>query len=176
MRLAPALSRGWPLLILLMGTACERDQPAAKPALALTGRVVDAAGLLSDAEERILTAKLAALEAHDGAQFVVVTTPSLRGEDINSYSINLARTWGLGSKDRNDGLMLLVAPNERRLRIEVGRGLEKTLPDELCGQIIRDVITPRFRQGDMARGIDAGVDALIAATRAKSNIVRAKAA
>jgi uncharacterized protein len=159
-----------------MCTACASSPPAEKPALELTGRVVDVANLLTADQERLLTAKLAALEAHQGAQFVVATTPSMGGKPINDYSITLARAWGLGSKERNDGLMLLVAPSERKLRIEVGKGLEKALPDELCARIIRDDITPRFRAGAMFDGINTGVDALIAAIEASTAPTKAKAA
>jgi len=171
-----APSRGWALLILLLATACEQDQPPPKPALELTGRVVDAAQLLTIAEERVLTAKLAALETHYGAQLVVATTPSLLGQEINIYSIDLARAWGLGSRDRNDGLLLLVAPSERRVRIEVGKGLERTLPDELCKHIIDEKMTPHFRTQQVARGVNDGVDALIRAIDEASGPAKAKAA
>ncbi len=104
------------------------------------------------------------------------TTSSLQGKDINDYSITLARSWGLGSKEHNDGLLLLVAPNERRLRIEVGKGLEKKLPDELCAKIIRKDITPRFKSGAMFDGINAGVDALMTAIELPAAPEKAKAA
>lgn len=159
-----------------MGSACQQDQPVARPALELTGRVVDAADLLTASEERLLTAKLAALETHEGAQFVVVTTPSLGTQSIDDYSIGLARAWRLGSKERNDGVMLLVAPKERRVRIEVGKGLEPILRDELCGRIIREQIMPRFRASDMRGGISTGVDAIISLLQTKSIQPKAKAA
>lgn len=168
-----------PLLLLLatlLCADCGTAQPVEKPALALTGRVVDAADLLSPEQEKLLNAKLAALEASDGPQFVVATTDSLDGKDINEYSLTLARAWGLGSKERNDGLLLLVAPNERRLRIEVGKGLEKQLPDDLCARVIRNDITPRFRAGAMFDGINAGVDTLIMTIKAQPLPQKAKAA
>jgi uncharacterized protein len=176
MRFAVALSRLGVLPAVLVCTSCVSSPPAEKPALVLTGRVVDEAGLLTPEQERLIVAKLAALETHQGAQFVVATTRSLQGKDINDYSITLARAWGLGSKKHNDGLLLLVAPNERRLRIEVGKGLEKKLPDELCAKIIRQDITPRFKSGAMFDGINAGVDALLTAIELPAAPEKAKAA
>ena len=176
MRAARILAQLYILPVLLATAACASAPPAEKQGLALTGRVVDRADLLTPDQEKLLTAKLAALEAHEGAQFAVATTPSLQGETIEAYSLKLARAWGLGSKARNDGLMLLIAPNERRVRIEVGTGLEKTLTNDLCAQIIRDDITPRFKTGAMFDGINAGVDALITALEARGMPAKAKAA
>ncbi|HKY83024.1 MAG TPA: TPM domain-containing protein [Sphingobium sp.] len=126
----------------------------------LTGRVVDGAALLSPGQEQALTEKLAALERQSGRQLVVATLPDLQGYDISDYGYRLGRAWGLGSKEKNDGALLLVAPNERKVRIEVGYGLEGIMTDALSSQIIRNSITPRFKAGDMPGGIDAGVDAI----------------
>lgn len=152
----------------LLITACAKPaQPTG--ALPLTGRVVDAANLLSPAQEQALTARLAVLEADGkGPQFVVATTPTLKGQEINFYSIDLARAWRLGTNERNDGVLLLVAPNERQVRIEVGNGLEQRLPDEVCAEIIKADLLPAFRAGDMAGGIERGVDAVIAQLNARS--------
>nr|WP_041864764.1 TPM domain-containing protein [Sphingomonas sp. MM-1] len=127
----------------------------------LSGRVVDAANILSPEQESALTAKLAALEQGSGRQFVVATVPGLQGYTIEDYGYRLGRSWGIGTAKLNDGLILLVAPNERKVRIEAGYGLTPIVTDALSGIIIRRAILPRFRDGDMAGGIDAGADALI---------------
>lgn len=93
---------------------------------------------------------------------VIATTASLCGEDIDAYSLTLANAWRLGSKERNDGLLLLVAPSERKVRIEVGYGLEMVMTNALCADIIRRSIVPRFRNGDVRGGIVAGTDAIVA--------------
>jgi uncharacterized protein len=126
----------------------------------LTGRVVDAAALLSPQQEQALTDKLAALEQQSGRQLVVATIPDLQGYDISDYGYQLGRAWGIGDKEKNDGALLIVAPNERKVRIEVGYGLEGIMTDALSSQIIRNAITPHFKAGDMAGGIDAGADAI----------------
>ena len=136
---------------------------------ALTGRVVDGANLLTPEQEGALTGRLADVEREVGPQFAVVTVPSLGGEAIEAYSLKLARRWGLGSKERDDGLMLLVAPNERKVRIEVGYGLEKRVTDPFAARVIRDQILPRFENGDFPAGIEAGSDALIERLRSKAS-------
>jgi len=128
----------------------------------LTGRVVDAADLLPPEVEARLAAKLEALEAQSQRQLVVATVPDLEGYDIADYGYQLGRFWGLGDKERNDGALLLVAPNERKVRIEVGYGLEGYLTDALSALIIQNTILPAFRNGDFAGGIEAGTDAIIA--------------
>ena len=92
---------------------------------------------------------------------VVVTVPSLGGEDVAKYTLRLANRWGIGRKGFDDGVVLLIAPNERKVRIEVGLGLEQILPDSLCSRIMENVIIPKFRKGDLPGGIDAGVTSLI---------------
>ncbi len=124
----------------------------------LTGRVVDDARLLSPAQAQALDQRLAALEQQSGRQVVVATIPDLQGYDISDYGYRLGREWGIGDKEKNDGALLIVAPNERRVRIEVGYGLEGILTDALSSQIIRNAITPRFKAGDMAGGIAAGAE------------------
>ncbi|HKP26166.1 MAG TPA: TPM domain-containing protein [Dongiaceae bacterium] len=141
----------------------------AAPALAdvqvppLSGRVVDQAGILNSAEEGRLATKLKNLEDNASIQLVVVTLSSLRGSPIEDWGLTLGRTWGIGQKGKDNGVLLIVAPNDRELRIEVGYGLEGTLPDATANAIIRNVIVPRFKAGDMADGISDGVDAIIAA-------------
>lgn len=143
----------------------------AAPALAqayppLTGRVVDAADLLNPAQEAELTQKLAALEVSTTRQLVVATVPSLEGHDIQEYGVGLGRAWHIGQQGANNGVILLVAPTERKVGIQVGYGMEGVLTDALSGQIIRNLILPRFRANDYPGGIDAGADALIAQLQA----------
>ena len=127
----------------------------------LSGRVVDEANIIPPDVEAQLTAKLEALETQSQRQLVVATIPDLQGYDISDYGYQLGREWGIGDADRNDGALLIVAPNDRKMRIEVGYGLEGTLTDAYSSLIIQNVIRPRFRDGDLAGGIVAGTDALI---------------
>lgn len=128
---------------------------------ALTGRVIDNANIIPDAEEAALAARLEALETQSQRQVVVVTLLSLQGYEISDYGYRLGREWGLGDAERNDGAILIVAPSERKVRIEVGYGLEPYLTDGLSALIIQQQILPRFRDGDYAGGIDVGTDAII---------------
>jgi len=130
--------------------------PAGYAFPALTGRVVDRADLLSPAQEAALSARSAALEKARGHQFVVVTVPDLGGHAIEDYGVHLGRYWGIGRKHVNDGVLLLVAPNERKVRIEVGYGLENTLTDPRAAAIIARDILPAFKAGDLPGGIIAG--------------------
>ena len=126
----------------------------------LTGRVVDQAKLLSPEQATALDAKLTQLDKQTGRQVVVATIASLQGYTIDDYGYQLGRTWGIGGKENNDGLLLIVAPNERKVRIEVGYGLEPIVTDALTSVIRNQQINPRFREGDYAGGINAAVDAL----------------
>lgn len=147
------------LVLLLAAPVLGQSFPA------LSGRVVDAADLLPpDAEARI-EQKLAALEAATGGkgrgrQLVVATVPSLDGLEIEDYGYRLGRAWGIGQKESDNGAILLVAPNERKVRIEVGYGLEPVLTDALSKVIIEERIVPRFRAGDFAGGIEDGADTI----------------
>jgi uncharacterized protein len=123
----------------------------------LTGRVVDDAQLLGADDEAQLTADLKALEDKSSDQVVVVTVPSLQGYAIEDYGYQLGRHWGIGTKQLNNGVLLIVAPNEHKVRIEVGRGLEPILTDALSKIIIENAILPHFRTGDYAGGIKDGV-------------------
>jgi uncharacterized protein len=124
----------------------------------LTGRVVDNAAIIpSDMEARI-EGKLAALEEKTTDQFVVVTLSSLQGYEIADFGYQLGRHWGIGQAGKDNGLLLIVAPNEREVRFEVGYGLEGTMTDALSRVIIENAILPRFRADDMAGGIERGVD------------------
>lgn len=143
---------------------------------ALTGRVVDDAHILSDATKQELTQKLAALEASNSRQLVVVTLPSLQGYEISDYGYQLLRSWGIGQKGINNGALLIVAPTERRVRIEVGYGLEPILTDAFSSVVINTQITPRFKQGDYDGGIRAGVDALVQQLSLETSAAEQKAA
>ncbi len=127
----------------------------------LSGRVVDEAGILPQAVKERISKKLENLEKESTDQFVVVTLKSLDGYDIADYGYRLGRHWGIGRKEKNNGVLLIVAPNDRKVRIEVGYGLEGVLTDFQSDRIIRDVIIPRFKDGDYAGGIEAGTDAVI---------------
>lgn len=131
------------------------------PAITLAGRVTDVAEILDPAQEVALTTKLEELERRTKHQMVIVTVPSLGGQDIAIYTRDLANSWGIGREDHDDGVVLLVAPNEKKVRIAVGYGLEQTLTHAVCSQIIDDEMIPRFRKGELASAIEAGTDALI---------------
>jgi len=150
------------LIAAIIGaTGCAAvEETKAVPALELTGRVVDGADILSQATESRLVSRLAALETSTGVQLVVATTPSLGGYLIEDYSLDLANAWGVGSAERDDGLLVLVAPNERKVRIEVGYGLEASVKDEEAALIIEQHILPHLRKGDYDLGIISAVDSL----------------
>jgi uncharacterized protein len=142
-------------ILLFSGMARAQTFPA------LTGRVVDAANIIPADELARLNQKLAALEQQSQRQLVVATVPSLEGYDLSDYSNRLFRTWQLGDKTRNDGVLLLIAPNDRKVRIETGYGMEGIITDGLSFLIINQEIVPRFKAGDIPGGIEAGADALI---------------
>lgn len=143
---------------------CALAVPAAAQNFpALSGRVVDQANLLDPAQEEAIAAKLEALEANSNRQLVVATVDDLEGYEIADYGYQLGREWGIGQDgegetEKDNGVILLVAPNDRKVRIEVGYGLEGIMTDALSSVIIQNDILPRFRDGDMPAGIDAGVD------------------
>ncbi|HEY4405348.1 MAG TPA: TPM domain-containing protein [Xanthobacteraceae bacterium] len=127
----------------------------------LTGRVVDEAGILDDATRMALTGSLLALEQKTTDQLVVVTLKSLQGTSIEDYGYQLGRHWQIGQKDKNNGALLIVAPNEHKARIEVGYGLEGELTDAVTRLIIESSILPRFKVGDYAGGVKRGVEDII---------------
>jgi uncharacterized protein len=122
---------------------------------------MDLAQVLDQAEKDRITAELANFEKQKQLQLVVVTLPDLGGYTIEDWGLALGRSWAIGQKGKDNGVILLVAPKDHELRIEVGYGLEGDLPDATADQIIRRDITPRFRKGEMALGIEAGVQAII---------------
>jgi len=127
----------------------------------LSGRVVDAGHILSSGTIQLLDQQLQALEKEDSTQVVVLTISSLQGESLEEYSLKVAESWEIGQKGRDNGALLLIAVKERKLRIEVGSGLEGVLTDLMSGRIIRSVIVPRFKQGNFDQGIVDGVDAIV---------------
>ena len=169
------------LVILIAGVAVlfalAPHAFAADPTFpALTGRVVDQAELLTPEIETSITTKLAQLETDTGDQFVVVTLDSLQDYEIEDYGYRLGRAWGIGNSENDSGVLLIVAPNERKVRLEVGYGLEPVLTDALSNQIIQTDILPAFRDGGYARGIENGVDAVIAQLRLDPAEAQARAA
>jgi len=149
-------------MVLAMALALWLSPAVAEPKFPeLTGRVVDDAGLLTFPEEVAITADLKALEDKSSDQLVVVTLPSLQGYTIEDFGYQLGRHWGIGTERFDNGVILIVASNERKVRIEVGRWLEGTLTDALSKIIIENGILPRFREGDFAGGIKDGVRDII---------------
>ena len=134
---------------------------AQQPIPPLAGRVNDLTATLSAAEKQALEAKLAACEADKGSQMAVLVINTTEPETIEQFGIRVAEAWKLGRKGVDDGVLLLVAKEDRALRIEVGYGLEGVIPDAVAKRVIDEVIVPRFRGGDLAGGVNAGVDTLI---------------
>jgi uncharacterized protein len=157
------LAKHWALgLVFLAALFVGSAAFAAAPTFpTLDGRVVDQANILTPQNRAALTTKLAALEAKTSRQLVIVTVPSLQGREIEDYGYQLGRAWGIGEKKRDTGVLLIVAPTERRVRIEVGYGLESVLTDALSNAILQERVLPKFRAGDQAGGVVAGADALI---------------
>jgi uncharacterized protein len=134
----------------------------------LRGRINDYAGLIPADRARALEERLARFEAETGHQIAVLTIPSLKGDSLEDFSIRVAENWKIGKKGFDNGAILLVARDDRKLRIEVGYGLEGVMPDAIASRIIREVITPRFRSGDYAGGIEAGTEAILKVTRGET--------
>jgi uncharacterized protein len=143
------------LVLLLVPTmAPAQDFPR------LTGRVVDAADILPPEVEARLAARSDAIEKQATAQLVVVTVPTLDGAEIEDYGYKLLRHWGIGQKDKDNGAILIIAPNDRKVRIEVGYGLEPILTDAMSSVIIQRTIVPEFRAGNFPAGVEAGFEAM----------------
>src|SRR5687768_11269123 len=157
------------LLLLIAAPAAAQNFPP------LSGRVVDQAGLLSPADEAELNAKLEAVQNATSRQLVVATVNSLEGYEIEDYGYRLGRHWGIGQKEADNGLILLVAPNERKVRIEVGYGLEAIVTDAFSSIVVNQTILPAFKAGDFPGGIKAGADALIGQLQAPPELAEQKA-
>src|SRR5579862_2451791 len=152
------LARALLLAFLICWPFAASAQVAVPP---LTGRVVDQTATLSASEMDALTQRLKDLETRKGSQVAVLIVPTTQPEAIEQFSIRVAEAWKIGRKKIDDGALLVVAKNDRKLRIEVGYGLEGALPDVTARRIIDEIIVPRFRTGDFAGGISAGVDRMI---------------
>jgi uncharacterized protein len=146
-------------LVLLLAAATAGAQIAVPP---LTARVTDLTGTLSGEAVTRIEAKLTDLEARKGSQIAVLIVPTTQPEEIEQFSIRVEDAWKLGRKGVDDGAYLIVAKDDRHVRIEVGRGLEGALSDAVANRIVDETITPRFKQGDFDGGIEAGVDQMIA--------------
>lgn len=162
MRLIPRFLGAALFSAALAFSAAAAAADSVPPFPELTGPVVDSANLLSADAQDAISRKLRAYDQSSGNQLVVVTVPNLDGYPIEQWGYQLGRQWGIGEKGKNTGVLLIVDRDERKLRIEVGYGLEGTLTDAESDDIIRNVILPPFKQGDYAQGIDAGVDAILA--------------
>jgi len=147
---------GFATLLALAGVA--RADVAVPP---LTARVTDQSGVLDGAQHAALEQKLREFEARKSSQLAVLLVPTTQPETIEQYSIRVVERWKLGRKGVDDGALLLVATSDRKLRLEVGRGLEGAIPDSIAKRIITDIVKPRFRQNDYFGGIDAGIDTVI---------------
>jgi uncharacterized protein len=145
-------------IALLLSFALARADVAVPP---LTARVTDLTGTLSGGAVAQIEAKLAALEAQKGSQLAVLIVPTTQPEEIEQYGIRVGDAWKLGRKGVDDAAILIVAKNDRRVRIEVGRGLEGALPDATANRIIDESIAPRFKLGDYDGGVEAGIDKMI---------------
>mgnify|MGYP001806774776 CR=1 FL=1 len=153
--LRPLVTAALTGLLVLAGPAAAQTFPK------LAGNpVVDQAGIIPAAEEAALNTQLLELEKTTGHQLVVATVSDLEGNDVSEYGYKLGREWKIGDEARDDGVVFLIAPNERRMNIAVGLGLEPVLTDALSGRIIRDIVTPKFKAGDMPGGIQDGVNAI----------------
>ncbi|PKN11950.1 MAG: hypothetical protein CVU69_10090 [Deltaproteobacteria bacterium HGW-Deltaproteobacteria-4] len=146
-------------LVTLPLTAGAFDVPPVQ------GYVNDFAGLLSPAAKSQIENFLRNFEASDSTQVVVVTVPNLQGEPIDMVALQIAETWKIGQKGKDNGALLLIGKEDRKMRIEVGRGLEGQLTDLLAGRIVDNEIAPRFKQGDFEGGIAAGVNAIVQSVR-----------
>lgn len=154
------------LATLLLAFAAQAQALQAVPPL--TARVIDTTGTLTPAQTAALDGTLAALERDKGAQVVVLMVPTTAPEDIAAYANRVGNDWKIGRREVGDGLILLVALQDRRVRIEVAKTLEGAVPDIAAGRIINDAITPRFRQGDFAGGLTAGVAQIDARIRGEA--------
>lgn len=162
-RLAAFISRRVPALLLAAWLPLAAwAQGGVQPVPALTAHVMDGTGTLNAAQREALEAKLTAFEQSRGAQVVILMVPSTQPEDIAAYAQRVGDSWKIGRKGVGDGLLLVVAKNDRKVRIETTKALEGAIPDLAARQVIDTAITPRFKQGDFAGGLDAAADQLIA--------------
>lgn len=161
----------WPLLATFLVAMLWAQNLWALDVPPLKGRVNDYAHMLSTQAVRQLDVELADLERTDSTQLVVLTVTSLEGDSLEDFSIQVVEKWGIGQKGRDNGALLLIAKNDRKIRIEVGYGLEGKLTDLISGRIIRNVIGPQFKMGRFDQGILDGVAAMVAAVRGEFTAV-----
>ena len=150
------------LLAILLGMLMPAGARAQEAVPALSGRVIDQTGTLTPEQREALDARLAALESERGAQVVILMVASTQPEDIAAYAQRVADSWKIGRKDIGDGVLIVVAKNDRRVRIEVAKALEGAIPDVMASRIIRDAVTPAFKAGDFGGGLSAAVDRIAA--------------
>lgn len=150
------------VLLLALAACVLAAAQGVLPVPELTGRVVDQTNTLDAIQRKGLEDKLAAFEQSKGTQIVVLMVPTTQPEDIFDYANRVANTWKIGRKDVGDGILVVVAKDDRRVRIEVAKTLEGAVPDLAARQIIEEAVTPRFRQGDFAGGLQAAIDRLVA--------------
>ena len=149
------------LLASALLAACSAQQGAADESV-LDGRVRDLAGILDAESEARLTARLDEAERLYGPQVAIVTVASLDGRPIEQFTTDYANEWGLGDEDRDDGIVILIAPNDRKVRIGTGLGIETTYPDAWAQEVIDKTLLPQFRQSNYGRGLEAAVDMIVA--------------
>ncbi|HWR00998.1 MAG TPA: TPM domain-containing protein [Chlorobaculum sp.] len=177
--LTPPLLRFVPGILLLCSLLFLFALPALCGPLAvpaLSGRVNDYASMISPQARVDINAKLKALEESESTQIVILTIPSLEGEPIENFSIRVAEAWKIGQKGKDNGILLIVSKNDRKIKIEVGYGLEGRLTDLQSGRIINDIVKPAFKSGDVDAGFIAGVDALIASVKGEYQAPKVKKA
>lgn len=152
--------------IALFGGGVVHAEAPIPPAPTGNDYIVDNADVLTDQQENTLNQQLTDYEARTSTEIGILTVPSIENDYIENYSLNVARTWGIGQPGKNNGALLVVSVTDRKLRIEVGTGLEGDLTDSRAGQIIRNRITPKFKVGDYAAGIQSGIDGMMLAINA----------
>jgi uncharacterized protein len=158
---AASLSKPWQSAVLLIGLLWLTVALAEVAVPRLDRRVTDLTSTLSDQQQTALENKLAEFERQKGSQIALLMVASTKPEDIAQYAIRVVEQWKLGRKRVDDGVLVLLAKDDRTTRIEVGYGLEGVIPDAIAKRIIEEIMIPKFRQGDFAGGIDAGVDRII---------------
>ncbi len=156
------------LMLVGLGAAAQAQDGGVLPVPALSSHVIDQASALAAPQRQALDDKLAAFEQERGTQLVVLIVPTTQPEDIAAYAQRVGDTWKIGRREVGDGLLLVVALNDRRVRIEVAKALEGAVPDLAASRIIEGAIVPAFKRGDVAAGIDAGVDQLMARVRGEN--------
>ncbi len=158
----------WLFTLLWMLATSVASAQGVLPVPPLTGHVIDGTGTLTADQRQALETRLIAFEASSGSQVVVLMVPTTLPEDIASYANRVGNAWKIGRKEIGDGLLLIVAKDDRKLRIEVAKSLEGAIPDLAAKRVIDDAITPRFKQGDYAGGLDAGAEQIMALIRGEA--------